>query len=522
MTRPAQARPNILVIEADDMRVDELRWMPRTRQLLLERGLDFKNSFAPYPLCCPSRTSFLTGKYTHNHHVYSHEDPYGFRVFDDSTTIATALQGSGYRTALVGKYLNGYGEQRLRGNHRSSLKYVPPGWTDWYGSSDHLWQPGDRFRGGTYDYFNLVQNINGRIVGFPGQYTTDVTGQQTRELIGKYSKQAQPWFVWWTPVAPHHGDPIEPDDPGSVRRDDGGYTHFVTPARPHRLQGRFDRAITHGLGLPPNRPAEADVSDKPRYLHVPPANEAEKTAIRTVSRQRAEALSVLDQQIGRTVSGLRRQGFLGSTVIIFTSDNGYYLGEHRKRQGKITLHEPALRVPLIITGPGITQGDRYDPVSTVDLAPTIATYAAATLPGVDGMPLQDLINNGDTGWNRAIVTETLIPEDRYTSTHHGLGRQPLNTQGIRLGQWKLTRYSVRHEKELYDLQADPLELTSQHRNPAYKKVLSELIQLQKSYANCAGPTCLAPIPQKFRLTPQQVRQITDSQIARTRTYYRSR
>ncbi|MEZ5114331.1 MAG: sulfatase-like hydrolase/transferase [Nocardioidaceae bacterium] len=130
------------MIEADDMRVDELRWMPNTRKYLQDRGLTFKNSFAPYPLCCPSRSSFLTGKYTHNHHVYSHEDPYGFRVFNDSVTIATALQESGYQTALVGKYLNGYGEQTVKATGKSSLKYVPPGWTDWFGASDHLWQSG--------------------------------------------------------------------------------------------------------------------------------------------------------------------------------------------------------------------------------------------------------------------------------------------------------------------------------------------------------------------------------------------
>jgi len=509
----------MLVIEADDMRVDELQWMPNTRKLLQDRGLTFQNSFAPYPLCCPSRSSFLTGKYTHNHHVYSHEDPYGFRVFDDSATIATALQSAGYQTAMVGKYLNGYGQQTLKKTGQSSLNYVPPGWTDWYGASDHEWKPWDRFQGGTYDYFNLVENINGKIVGFPGRYTTDVTAGQTRSLIRKYSKGEQPWFIWWTPVAPHHGTPIEGDDPGSVRRDDGKYTNFVTPARPDRVKGLFDKQITHGLGIPLDKASEADISDKPRYLHVPPINGAEKEAIRTVSRQRAEALYVLDHQIGETISALSKQGLLDQTIIIFTSDNGYYLGEHRKRQGKITLHEPSLRVPLIIAGPGVPQGDRYDPATTVDLAPTIAAYAAAGFTSYDGMPLQDVITKGDEGWKRAVVTESLIPEARYAKTHHALGRQPLNVQGLRLGQWKLTRYSVGYEKELYDLQADPLELNSLHRNPSYQGVLKTLIALQKSLANCAGAACLAPLPKEFQLTPAQEKLLTDAQTSATRSYY---
>ena len=122
---PKQARPNVLVIEADDMRWDDLRLMPNVRRLLQRRGLTFENSFAPYPLCCPSRASFLTGEYAHNHHVYSHEDPFGFASFHDRRTIATVLQKAGYQTALVGKYLNGYGQQpvRVRASRRCSTSH---------------------------------------------------------------------------------------------------------------------------------------------------------------------------------------------------------------------------------------------------------------------------------------------------------------------------------------------------------------------------------------------------------------
>ena len=518
-TRAAQPKPNLLVIEADEMRVDELAWMPNTRKLLQKTGLTFKNSFAPYPLCCPSRSSFLTGKYPHHNHVYSHEDPFGFRVFDDSDTIATTLQGAGYRTALVGKYLNGYGEQALKKTGKSSLYYVPPGWSDWYGASDHEWSIWDDFTGGTYDYFNLVENINGKIAGFPGRYTTDVTAQQTRKLISKYGKSPKPWFIWWTPIAPHHGTPIEGDDPGPVRRDDGRDTDFVTPARPDRVKGLFDAKIKHGLGVRATGQTEADVSDKPRFLHVPPLNTAEKDALRTVSRQRAEALYVLDHQIGLTISSLSKQGLLDSTIIIFTSDNGYYLGEHRKRQGKTVLHEPSLRVPLIIAGASIPNGDRYDPVATVDLAPTLASFAGTQMHEADGMALNDLITHGDRGWTRAMITESMLPDERYSKTHHALGKQPLNSRGIRLGQWKLTRYSVRYEQELYDLASDPLELSSLHKSPAAAGTLAQLKALQKAYQDCKGADCLRPIPAKWQLTPAQVKKITDAQQEVTAKYY---
>ena len=125
-TEPPQRHPNVLVIETDDMRWDDVRWMPNVRRLIQARGLSFESSFSPYPLCCPSRASFLTGRYAHNHEVLSHAEPFGFASFRDKRTIATVLQKAGYRTGLVGKYLNGYGQQALR-NGEPSLNYVPPG-----------------------------------------------------------------------------------------------------------------------------------------------------------------------------------------------------------------------------------------------------------------------------------------------------------------------------------------------------------------------------------------------------------
>ena len=519
-TAAPQSRPNVLVIETDDMRTDDLRFMPHVRRLVRDRGLSFENSFAPYPLCCPSRASFLTGEYAHNHHVYSHEDPFGFAAFRDRRTIATVLQGSGYRTGLVGKYLNGYGEQALRPSGRSSLRYVPPGWTRWRGASDHVWSPLDRIHGGTYDYFDLVENVDGRIRSFPGRYTTDVTAAQTRRMTDRFGRGDDPWFVWWTPVAPHHGTPVEPDDPPPSRRTDGFTTTWVTPARPDWVKGRFDREVTHGAGTPARRPAEADVSDKPRFLRNQPGlTAAERDAETAVTRQRAESLFVLDVQVGRTLSRLSENGQLADTIVVFTSDNGYYLGEHRKRQGKINLHEPSLRVPLLMAGPGIPVGRRYDPVTTVDLAPTLAAWAGTRMPRADGTDLGPLIEGGDRGWTRAVVTEGMMPEPVYRA-RHALGRSPLNTRGLRLGRWKLTRYST-GETELYDLRRDPLELHSLTRDPAYARVLGQLKALFRERRDCAGRQCLAPLPPRWRLTPAANARLTRAQVRATERYYGS-
>jgi arylsulfatase A-like enzyme len=515
---PRQKHPNVLVIEADDMRWDDLRFMPNVQRLLQRRGLTFENSFAPYPLCCPSRASFLTGQYAHNHHVYSHEDPFGFRVFRDQRTIATVLQKAGYQTALVGKYLNGYGDQPLRTTGGSSLHYVPPGWTQWMAGSDHRWQPGDQFGGGTYAYFELTQNVNGEITSFPGRYSTDVLAAQTRGLVSRFGRGKTPWFIWWTPVAPHHGSPDEPDDPPASRRSDGSTTTWATPARPEWVKGRFDKLVTHGAGTPATGSAEADVSDKPRYLRkLPELTEAERRAETEVTRQRGESLFVLDVQIGHTISRLSQSGQLPNTVIMFTSDNGYYLGEHRKRQGKINLHEPSLRVPLIIAGPGVPRGQRFDPVTTVDMAPTLAAYAGVRMPGADGTDLTPLIEKGDHGWDRAVVTEGMMPEGRYAELHR-LGPTPLNTRGLRLGRWKITRYST-GEVEVYDLLQDPLELRNLSRVPKYAEVVADLKQLYTRYSDCRGEECRVELPKPWRLTPAEEEQLTRDEIAETNAYF---
>ena len=508
----------MLVIETDDMRWDDLRWMPNVRRLLQRRGLSFENSFAPYPLCCPSRSSFLSGQYTHNHHVYTHLEPYGFAAFHDRHSIATVLQGAGYHTALVGKYLNGYGEQYLRSG-KPSLHYVPPGWDQWYAGTDHLWDFDDpHYGGGTYAYNHLVQNINGGIRAFPGRYSTDVLAEQARGVITGFSKSPAPWFLWWTPTAPHHGLPVEPDDPAPTRRRDGEFSEWDTPGRPDWVKGRFDSRITHGSGTPQSASAEADTSDKPSYLRkLPELTPAEKDAETEVTRQRAESLYALDVQIRRTLAHLRDVGQLKHTVVMFTSDNGYYLGEHRKRTGKTNLHEPSLRVPLLVAGPGVPHGRRYDPVTTIDLAPTIASYAGTTMAGADGTSILPVIRGGDQGWGRAVVTEAMMGFGRYAEQYK-LGRSPLDTRGLRLGRWKLTRYST-GEVELYDLLKDPLELNNLNRDPAYAGTVRSMKDLYARYHDCAGAQCRVAVPAQWRLTPAESRRLTLRQIRATNRYF---
>ncbi|HEY3527998.1 MAG TPA: sulfatase-like hydrolase/transferase [Nocardioides sp.] len=514
--------PNILVITADDMRADDLRWMPRTRRLIGGTGLQFRNSFAPNPLCCPSRASFLSGEYSHNHRVLTNEKPYGFHAFDDSQTIATALRHAGYRTALVGKYLNGYGSERTHAGHHPSLHYIPPGWSQWYVSTEHRWPAGEGPGGGTYHYFHLTENVNGEIRSYPGRYTTDVTSAQTRDLVQRFGAAAtpKPWFIWWTPLAPHVGLPDEPDDPGTIRSPSGHLVVWGTPARPTWVKHRFDSAITHGAGTPPGHPAERDVSDKPHYLRfAPPLSKREKGAERSLTRQRAEALYILDRRIADTLRTIRDTGQARRTIVVFTSDNGYYLGEHRKRQGKTTLHEPSIRVPLLMTGPHIPHGLRYDPATGVDLPVTIAGWASASLPNADGTDLRRTIARGDTGWRRPIVLEGLMDEYRYRhGTHWAAVMRGLDTVGIRTGRWKFVRYST-GEWELYDLRDDPLELHSL-RGLRTPEIQTALERAWRSYAVCSGTACRMPLPRILQTGPRQTRRIARHQERERQRYFR--
>ena len=409
-------RPNVLVIMTDDARNDDLRFMPHVRHLIGDQGVRFTNTFSPQPLCCPARASFLTGEYSHNHHVWSHAPPYGFQALHDASTLPVWLNQAGYDTSFLGKYLNGYGVQPLR-TGEPSLRYVPPGWTDWRGSVDGGITAGSALDGGTYRYFDTTLNENGRLMPHQGVYQTTLLGQLTRDELRQQVASPRPFFSWVSYVAPHHGGPTEADDPAPVRRADGTTQVFQNPARPRRVWGRFDSVVTHAPGYE----GERDVRDKPFFIrNLPTLTPDEERGVLEDARQRAEALSLVDRQVALTMRTLRQTGQLRNTYVVFTSDNGYFLGEHRMRQGKILPYEPSLRVPLMIRGPGIPKGQvRTDPFTLIDFAPTILEAAGVQVPPtVDGESLLGVARRGDRGWRRGILTETgprLVSQDAEES-----------------------------------------------------------------------------------------------------------
>jgi arylsulfatase A-like enzyme len=453
---PADARPNVVVVETDDQTAASMWAMPTVRRLLADRGVTFDNSFVSYPLCCPSRATFLTGQYAHNHGVFDNRPPRGGYVkLRGESTLPVWLRESGYRTIHVGKYLNGYG--------RRDPTEIPPGWTDWHGLIGPT----------TYHYYGFKINDNGhprRFARRPSNYQTDVLTRKAVSLIGRASGDRKPFFMWAAFLAPHfsYDNPRSPDgipSPVPAPRDRGSFAAEPLPIGPS-----FD---------------EADVSDKPSTVRqYPLLTESQRAGIEENYRRELEALQAVDRGVGRIVRALREGGELDNTVLAFTSDNGYFHGEHRIPFGKTLPYEPSVRVPLVIRGPGLPQGaHRKRPVSNQDLAPTILDAAGARAGIVqDGLSLMPLARHPGR----------LVPRDLLFEGYYPFGG-PVRFAGIRTEDWFYAEYT-NGERELYDLTADPDEMTSLSGDPAYETVETDLANRLAVLRNCRGVTCLQRQP----------------------------
>lgn len=485
-------RPNLVVIMVDDMRDDELRFMPRTGRLLGGYGVRFVNSFSPYPSCCPARASALTGRYTHNHGVDGIHRPYGFPSFDDRSTLATWLDDAGYATVYLGKYLNGYGEMPEPGEvSGSSVHYVPPGWDRWLASIDGGLPKAHPLAGQTYDFFDTTISVDGEgFRNFAGRYQTRVYGDLSREIIRRRSASDQPYFLHVSYTAPHLGFPVEDDDPPwFIRGSDGDLTPMHTTARPREVRGRFDDRITT---TPGDTWRDPDFTDKPGYLRArPPLNLRERSALLELARQRAEALWVLDQEVARTIKAVAASSEMPQTVVMLTSDNGYFLGEQRVRAGKIYPHEPSLRVPFLIRGPGIPFGQRRtDPITSIDMAPTLAALAGVVPPEpLDGVSLARVAREGDRGWTRGIVTETGMTD---------LPGSPRRLLGLRTPRYLYIEVAY-GGRELYDVRRDPQQYRNLARLPAYDGVQGALARVLDRLKDCRGDECARALPPRFRM-----------------------
>jgi arylsulfatase A-like enzyme len=410
------SRPSIVLILTDDQRFDELRGMPLVRQRLIERGRRLTQAFVVNPLCCPSRIATLTGTYSHTNGVYLNGDggrAGGFRDFDDDDTLPIWLREKGYRTALIGKYLN----------HYRTAPYVPPGWTRW------------RALLGNSTYYDYDVSMDGRQQHFGRKatdYATDVFARMAARFIRSVSPR-HPLFLYFAPPAPHG---------------------------PHTPAPRHADSITRKQ---PRHPSfnESDVSDKPSWVEGRPRlSSRDIKKVKSRWQARARTLMAVDDAVGRIVAALKRTHRLRNTLIVFTSDNGNSLGEHRLGY-KMNAYEESIRVPLIVRWdgrvPGGTRSRRL--VTNIDMAPTFAAVAGAPIPSwVNGVSMLPLLRHGRSIRGSFLIEHVFSerPED------------PPTYCAIRTGRWKLVHYS-NSDLEFYDLRRDPWEL----HNLATKRALAD-------------------------------------------------
>jgi N-acetylglucosamine-6-sulfatase len=440
-------RPNIVVVMSDDQNVETMRVMANVNALLAARGTTFANNYVSFPLCCPSRATFVTGQYAHNHTVMGNAAPQGGYeklAPTHSDTLPSWLRAAGYRTVHIGKYLNGYG--RLRPTE------VPAGWDEWFGSTDPS----------TYRFYNYTLNENGRLVNRGNaqtDYQADVYTAKAVDAVKRLAPRAEPFFLSVAYLAPHSGGPREPDDPASLG----------TPVPAPRHRNRFANEPM------PRTPAfnEADVSDKPGAIRRRPMLGPQRVnAITENYRQRLESLLAIDEGVASIVRALQESGELERTIFVYTADNGFFHGEHRIPNGKVQHYEPSARVPLVIRGPGVPTGaTQRRPSINVDLAATIVDAADAK-PGrtLDGVSLLGWARDPSRYSGRDVLLETgtyaAIHTPRFVYVEHNTG-----------------------ERELYDLATDPYQLASLHNSAGFNQIRSDLARRLLTLRSCRGATC---------------------------------
>ena len=497
----ASSQKNVIFILTDDMTYSELSAMPNVQSLIAAQGTSFNEAYISFPLCCPSRATMMSGQYMHNHGVHGNFPPNGgwpkFRSHE-SDDLPVWLHGDGYYNVHIGKYLNGYGTV-------DNGLPVPQDWDEWYGkvSEDAL-----------YFNYQLIEKTGPLATPHitfygdqPDDYQTDVFTNRAVDFVKDSGVSRQPfWLNLW------FNSPHGPFDPAP--RD--AYRFAGTPLP--KLPG-FN---------------EKDISDKPKWLRKQARKRITKKQAKVIDNERRrqeEQLASVDQAVGELVQTLKNKGILDDTYIIFSSDNGFFRGEHRIVTGKYLPYDPASRVPLIIRGPGIPAGGvSNELVWNGDIPQTILQIASGSqMDSLDGRSFLPYAENpwqrstrpilleGDTGpgGTGAESAQSSSARAREARVHvagrkgvDNLEQEPdaiksaTNTdtapayRSIRTDRYEYTVYA-NGQTELYDMKRDPAQLNSLALDPRYRPVRKWLYAQLVPLSGCAGPSCrieLGPDP----------------------------
>lgn len=440
-----QRRPNIVLILTDDLSTNLVPYMPHVHAMKAA-GTTFTNYTVTDSLCCPSRSSLLTGRFPHNTGVFANLGPDGgFGAFqlhgDDRLSFALNLQRAGYRTAIMGKYLNGYSPTSASGITDESQvgwpgtpapggNYVAPGWTTWAAE------------GNGYSEFNYAVNYNHRILHFgdaPRDYGVRTLDRLGQRFIASSVQVGKPFMLELATFAPHAP---------------------YTPAY-------GDRGLFPNLTVPRTPAWDTPPQNAPSWLAAnAPLTDRQIARIDHKYRLRARAVQSVDRAIGHLRDELRRLGQLANTVFVFTSDNGLHLGEYGLTGGKMSAFDTDVRVPLVVTGPGIPAGRVSRAiVQNVDLAPTFEQLAGLTPdPDQDGASIVGLLHGRTAArWRTLALVEHHGADFAYY--RHDPDWQPKSGgviptyDALRGAQFTYVRYA-NGEREYYDRSVDPYEVNN--------------------------------------------------------------
>jgi N-acetylglucosamine-6-sulfatase len=446
------AKPNFVFILVDDMRKDDLKYMPKTGSVLKDKGMSFENAFVSHAVCCPSRATIMRGQYAHNTGVWDLDGPDGgWQAYKDNgleqDNVATRLDAAGYRTGLFGKYLNGYDGST-----------VPVGWDHWFGGV----MSGD-------EYYNYDVNDNGTLRHFgtnASDYSTDVISTRTNTFISNSASLDNPFFAYVAPIAPHFPETSAP-------RDEHTYDGVKAPRPPS-----FN---------------ERDVSDKPPWIRQLPRFTADRiAAIDKLHERRVEALQAVDDLVGGVANTLNNAGAMHNTYIFFTSDNGYHLGEHRIPHAKWRPYEEDVRMPLLVRGPEVRAGSTTHKLTlNTDYMPTLTDLACPSsspcetqnwsyVPDYvpDGRPLGPVLKENATTWREAILLEAA---PKHSPAYAGIRTVSTST----ITKRKYVEYEG-SQREFYELEVDPYELTNRYNANIPPATLVSRLQALKT---CKADTC---------------------------------
>jgi N-acetylglucosamine-6-sulfatase len=444
----ADSRPNVVLILTDDLSNDLMPYLPHVQELQ-KAGMSFTNYTVTDSLCCPSRASILTGRFPHNTGIFTNTGTDGgYDAFqargEESQTFAAALQQAGYRTALMGKYLNGY----------EPTDAVPPGWSEW------------DVAGNAYAEFNYDLNENGNVVHYgsdPADYLTDVLSGKATAFLESAAAQQSPFLLEVATFAPHRPYTPAPADQDSF----AGLTAPRGPA--------FDT-------LPTNPPSW--------LASRTPLTQRQIERVDTAFRKRAQSVQAVDRMLAAIRDTLARTGQADNTVIVFSSDNGYHLGQYRLIMGKMTAFDTDVQVPLVVAGPGIPAGTTNAAVAqNIDLAPTFDDLAGVSVPSdVDGRSLVPLLHGQQPAdWPAALIEHhgpDLDPADPDQPDPNS--GNPTSYEALRTAHYTYVEYAD-GQREYYDRATDPAQLN----NAAATLPAPRLTQLHDTLAAlraCRGGT----------------------------------